>query len=471
MWLKPAATAVFGTLIALVGVSASAQLAVPQVAGSISVLMLSDLHFDPFRDPAQVTRLAAAPAEQWDRILNEPNSAAQPASYAALETACPSRGEDTALALLNATLTGAKAQAADVRFVTVSGDLLVHQFECRYRQTMKGDDDALAVFAEKTENYVIGRVEAQFPSAAVFVTLGNNDSGCGDYRMNLRDPFLAGTAGTVARGWKGAGDAETKKARQSYERGGYYSVALPGFSRTRLLILNQTYLSAKYANCAGEKTAEPAHEELAWLEDELQSAQRLGTKVWVLGHIPPGVNVYATIRHLRTMCTAAPEMFLESDALATALERHGDVIRLAIFGHTHTDELRVLGEVPVKLVASVSPIDGNTPSFTVAQVDPATATLNDYAVFTASNPSGPATAWTHEYSFRAAYGQQDFSAKTLRRLIATFRAEPNGPASAEYERDFFGGDGSPLPLVWEQYLCALNHSGSAAFHACMCPAP
>ncbi len=430
--------------------------------------MLSDLHFDPFRDPAKVSRLAQAPAEDWDRILNEPNSTIQPTSYAALETVCKARGEDTDIALLNATLAGVKAHAADARFVTVSGDLLAHQFECRYHETMKGKDDGLAHFAEETAKYVIRRVEAALPSAAIYVALGNNDSACGDYRMNLRDPFLAATSGAVTGAWKGANDAEMNQARESYLHGGYYGVSLPGMAKIRLLVLNTTYLSDKYANCAGDRTGEASHDEIAWLKAELEAARRQGLRVWVMGHIPPGIDVYSTLRHFKTMCSAAPEKFLETDALAAALEQGGDAVRLAIFGHTHTDELRVLGEVPVKLVGSVSPINGNTPSFTVAEVDPATATLEDYSVFTASNPSGVGATWAREYDFRTAYGQKEFSAKALRGLIANFRAEPSGPRSAEYERDFFGGDGSPLPLVWAQYVCALDHGGSSAFHQCMC---
>ena len=33
--------------------------------------MLSDLHFDPYRDPAKVPALRAAPVMQWTKILNE----------------------------------------------------------------------------------------------------------------------------------------------------------------------------------------------------------------------------------------------------------------------------------------------------------------------------------------------------------------------------------------------------------------
>ena len=462
---------VVAIVLALVcGGSARGQTEVRQAPETFPVLMLSDFHFDPFRDPAKVSALAAAPVEEWERILTEPKSAGQAASYAALEVACKPRGEDTDEALLDASLAGAKAQASGARFVTVGGDLLVHQFECRYHEIRKGKAEDLTGFAEKTASYVVRRVEAAFPAAAVYVALGNNDSGCGDYRMNVGDHFLAGTSQAVAGGWRGAGEAEARAARVSYEQGGYYAIPFPGVTRTRLLVLNTTYQSNKYTNCSGEKEGSAGRGEMAWLQGELERARGRGEFVWVLGHIPPGVDAYSTLRHLRTMCTAAPETFLATDAFAKTLEDHGDVVRLAIFGHTHTDELRVLGKVPIKLVGSVTPINGNTPSFTVGQVDPASAKLEDYAVYTASNTTGLGTAWTREYGFRAAYGAKDFSAASLHGLIATFRADPNGPASAEYERDFYGGEGSPLPLVWTQYVCALDHIAGPAFHDCLCPA-
>ena len=78
-------------------------------------------------------------------------------------------------------------------------------------------------------------------------------------------------------------------------------------------------------------------------------------------------------------------MFLSSEALPEVLADYGDVVQLAIFAHTHMDEVRLLNPaiadaahrpVAVKMVASISPIDGNNPSFTVATIDPVHAILD-----------------------------------------------------------------------------------------------
>ena len=74
-------------------------------------------------------------------------------------------------------------------------------------------------------------------------------------------------------------------------------------------------------------------------------------------------------------------MFLYSEKLAEVLAANSDVVKLAIFAHTHMDELRILKSengtqgavtepgVPVKMVSSISPINGNAPSFTIARVE------------------------------------------------------------------------------------------------------
>jgi sphingomyelin phosphodiesterase acid-like 3 len=172
---------------------------------------------------------------------------------------------------------------------------------------------------------------------------------------------------------------------------------------------------------------------------------------------------------------ADAEMFLSSDDLADTLANHADVVRLAIFGHTHMDELNLLqgkgAGVPIKVVASVSPVDGNTPSFTVGKVDPASAALMDYSVYEASNTSGLGTTWAKEYSFDQTYHEASFSAKALDNLIGRFRMDLAGTKkeSRDYQLHYFKGRTAPLPgPYWMGYVCTLNHSTAEGFKACLC---
>jgi sphingomyelin phosphodiesterase acid-like 3 len=161
--------------------------------------------------------------------------------------------------------------------------------------------------------------------------------------------------------------------------------------------------------------------------------------------------------------------------MAAALASHADVVRLAVFGHTHMDELHVLGskgsEVPLKVVASVSAVDGNTPSFTVGQVTPASAMLMDYTVYTASNSSGVGTTWAKEYNFAETYHEPSFSAKSLDDLIGRLRADTEGTSaeSKAYQTHFFKGHAAiQLGPLWEGYVCSIDRSTAEAFKSCVC---
>jgi sphingomyelin phosphodiesterase acid-like 3 len=202
-----------------------------------------------------------------------------------------------------------------------------------------------------------------------------------------------------------------------------------------------------------------------------------------MGHIPPGIDPYSTAIKLRNVCGGkSPEMFLSSDALPNLLAEFGDVIQLAIFAHTHMDEMRLLkpddqdaGEsqpgVAVKMVPSISPIDGNTPSFTVALIDSSTATLSDFQVFAASNKTGINAAWKEEYDYDKAYKQSDFSAASLAKLVAGFQADPDAAADASkaYLRNYYVRDRSlELRLFWPQYVCAVSAYNIDDYRNCRC---
>lgn len=203
-----------------------------------------------------------------------------------------------------------------------------------------------------------------------------------------------------------------------------------------------------------------------------------------MGHIPPGVNLFASAKKMSAICGGQkPAMFLTSEKMADLLASYGDVIQLAIFAHTHMDEVRLLLDdskspavrmpVPVKMVASISPIHGNNPSFTVAQIDPSTAALMDYRVYSSWNPTGDHANWNEEYDFTSAFHQPDFTSASISRLISNFATDPNGnsQASQNYIRDFSAGSSSPLlQMVWPAYVCTLANHTAQSFSACFCSA-
>ena len=464
--------------------------------GTFPAVMLSDLHFDPFHDPAKVPQLLKAPPEQWEAILKQPDSPTQTADFAAVQDACHAKQlTDSPYVLLRSALQAAKAQAPGAKFVTVSGDLIVHELDCRYRAALHldkatSDDQAVsAAFAEKATVFVMKQVEATFPRMPVYLALGNNDSRCNHNRLDVRDAYLKATGQAVIDGLVGVSAAERVLALSTYQSSGYYAVTMTApMQKTRLLVIDDTYMMSQYANCeADAKDRKGAEEQIEWLGKELDAARQQGQRVWIMGHVPPTVSPDKALTKMKALCAAGGttgiSTFLYSDELADTLENHADVVALALFGHTHMDELHLLqakdaakgSGVPVKVVSSVSPVDGNLPSVTVGRVSPASAQLVDYSVFVASNATGAATTWAKEYGFDETYHEPAFTAASLEDLIGRFHSDLPGasPEAQAYEQHFYKGGGLPalaLGQYWQGYVCSLDHPTAASFKACACQA-
>lgn len=445
--------------------------------------MISDIHFEPFWDPAKVARLNASPVADWKAILAAPETPGRAASFAAVQLHCGVRGVDTSLTSFESSLQAMRAHAARARFITVSGDLIAHDFSCKFAAALPhASHRDYESFVEKTIAFVVAELRGAFPGVPVYAALGNNDSDCGDYRLDEHSAFLAAEGRVFAADLPAA---DRKRAEETFSGGGNYTAELPAPIRdARIIVLDDLFLASGYKSCVGKSNPAPGAEQIAWLRSQLEAARQAGQHIWVMAHIPTGVNPYATARKMRDLCGGEdPVMFLSSDALAQTLAEFGDVIRLVIFAHTHMDEWRLLRPaqsgaakaadraIAVKMVGSVSPVDGNNPSFTVAEVDPKTAGLSDYQVIQASNQTGVDTQWSKEYDFDSAYSQKGFTAASVAGLINKFSDDPmaHSTASQEYLNNYYVRNASVvLKAFWPQYVCALDNDTGAAYRSCVC---
>jgi sphingomyelin phosphodiesterase acid-like 3 len=451
----------------------------------LPALLISDIHFDPLHDPGKEQRLLDAPVGQWASILSAPDMPGAADEFASLQKACHARGVDTPWPLLRSSLHAMRATNPRPAFIAVSGDLVAHEFTCRVTSgSAEQGPAAYAAFVVKTIAFVVARIRADFPGVPVYVALGNNDSGCGDYRMDPDSRFLKQVAAYVA---DGVPPADRREVLQQFPVGGYYTARMPpAIRRTNLIVLNDLFLSPNYRTCDAASDPAAWSAEFAWLQRQLAQARAKGDRVWVMGHIPPGVDAYATVRSFPNLCGGEqPDLFLRPDRLNNLLMRYTDVVRLAVFGHTHMDEMRLLApengdsktpaehSVAVKLVPSITPVHGNNPSFTVAEVDPVTAALLDYRVIEASNQTGVNTTWSQEYDFDRTYRQTAYSAVALRGLIAGFLQDPKArtAASQAYIRHYYKGSlAQVLAPFWPQYACSLRNTTARSYAACVCGA-
>jgi sphingomyelin phosphodiesterase acid-like 3 len=452
--------------------------------------MLSDIHFDPFHDPAKLSLLRAAPVTAWPAILDGPPSATQAADFSQIQSSCGARGVDTSAALLESSLAAASQQQPSPLFVTLSGDLMAHLFDCRFHTLAPHATEAdYTDFASKTVAFLSLQLHLAFPRSPIYIALGNNDSGCHDYAEDSNSAFLRADAQSIADDTNNP--ANRKAILAQFSAYGDYNVALPApIQHTRLLVLQDIFESKRFTGCNGAKNQSSAAAQIAWLRGQLTAARAAHEHAWIMTHIPPGIDAYSTFTNGRHICSGdTPEMFLSSEALADVITDFPDVLRLVVMAHTHMDEIRVFktphGDIPGKLVPSVSPINGNNPSFSVAEVDPATATLKDFTVFAASNPTtggdiwnNNATTWAKEYSFSEAYHLPDLSGASLAKLTDGFLADKSSDekTTRDYEHFYFIGDPglssklkvAAMHIVWPAYACSITSSHIADFHTCAC---
>lgn len=447
--------------------------------------MLSDLHFDPFRDPAKVPALQAAPVLQWSKILEDPESVAQATEYTKLQSACHARGVDSSWALLKSSLKAAHTQEPVPLFVTVSGDLLTHNFDCRLKTLVPGlTPEQASDFAAKTVAFLAQQLHATFGKTPVYLALGNNDSGCSNYHQSPGSAFVRSINASVAGEFSRPRDRAV--VLKAFSERGDYSVLLPrSMQGTRLIVMQDVYASPGFGTCGTvASTADPAQEQIQWLRKQLVAAKANHQKVWVMAHIPPGVDTFASFHRYiakpEAMCSGPePVRMMNSNDLASALTEFAGSVKLAVFAHTHMDEMKLLHSeqgvsVAAKLVPSISPVNGNTPAFIVARVNPRTAVMLDYTVYAASDTQ--ASSWREEYRYATAYRMPDYSADSVAQIASRLARDKTSTdeLSLIYQRWFFPGDDGSyargLKAIWPSYACAVQEDGGAAFHQCMCGA-
>jgi sphingomyelin phosphodiesterase acid-like 3 len=414
-------------------------------------LALSDVHFDPFADPAIVPKLIAAGADRWPAILASSRL-----------TAPAGAGSDTNYPLLDSTLKAASAASGreGYDFILLTGDLLRHDFEDEFAKYGGGDKAALSAFTAKTVEFVNRELERRFRDAPLIEALGNNDNDCGDYQPRPGAPFLAATAATLPAL---AGD---KQGLADFAAGGNYAFRHPRTPNHLFLVLDSVFWSPKYRDACGASGDAAGSAQLAWLEWQLFRARQRGETVSLVMHIPPGFNPYASTPE-------APVPFWTDvwrDRFLALAAAYAPVLVAGYSGHTHMDDFRILSgpsgpDLAIRITPSVTPFFLNNPSFSVMRYSLADARPTGYVNYVFQ--SG---AWQREYEFARTYGYDAYSAANLTALSGAIRS--GGGARAAYARFYTSGAKSPITDANVRvYSCAQTELLPGPFTACAAAPP
>lgn len=441
-------------------------------------LVISDIHFNPMGQlsKSQFQTLHDLPADQWGNFLIQ--LAPQPNGL----------GQDSNYALMTSALDAAQKRLPEPAFVLYPGDFLAHDWQATYDklapQTIAENPEAFRQFTNKALMVISAEFEKRFPRTPILATLGNDDSYCGDYWIQPGGSFLKAFAET----WRPRlGDPATQASfDETFPRLGAYRADLPGFAQDRLLVLNSVLWSGSYCcayhapgnqNCCecSNPGTQPGRELMAWFKQELAQAKLDGKRIWLLMHVPPGLDSY--VEEKSSGKSKAAEMWTDEfiTRYLALIDEYRDILHVSFTGHTHMDDYRIdqIDGEPVllhKISPAVSPIFGNNAAFQVFH------TADDSSLIThwechmlnlASLPKAPLPAWRQEYDSRRTYGLEEVTARSMTALLQKMRANPTEEHATAY-RQFYTVSASTistkdLPI----YLCTVLNSTFEAFTRCL----
>jgi sphingomyelin phosphodiesterase acid-like 3 len=441
----------------------------PEITGR--VLVMSDLHFDPMSDPRLVDQLAAVEPEQWSHVLDK-----------SVDHSLGRYGRDTNWQLLHSALGQMAETLPHPAFVLISGDFLAHNLRREFDAAASNHSDAAyRAFVRKTMQFLAQQLERAFPATTILPTLGNNDEECGDYELRPGGPFLADTLPMIHRLVGDAAGLDFDRLWQSY---GNYSALVGGI---RVLSVNTNFLSARYRNACGSADGDPGQATLAWLEAELAAAEAARERVWLLYHIPPGIDGYATLRQ-----GACPGKMIPmwrpayAEAFAALMREYSDVVAASFAGHTHMDDFRLLGDAGghygfALITPALSPIFGQNPAFRVLAYDEEgrivdQTTLGLANLTEASSVDNTPPQWRAEYTFSQYWNLPWVDVATLESLYSAITQVPGqrerwqtifAVSSPVYWAPF-SGQARQLAQALRAFHCASGNVGPTDYAQCYC---
>jgi len=424
--------------------------------GTGMFLLLSDLHFDPYADPAIMEQLGAKPL---------------PACQSPASGALAKFSSDSNYPLLKSTLdqvvATAKVNQFHYDYVIVTGDFLAHDFDTRYQQCVGGGDAAYRKFASHTIAFVDAMIRQALPGAPVFAALGNNDSDNGDYAES--SGFFLHTIGQDwSRTWRNLPKATRADALASFEREGNYALPHPSVPKNELIVLNSNLWVANNTQACSETDPDPGGQ-FQWLEGMLAKSRSAGGTATLIMHVLPGIDA------MRSSTGAPRGLWTDrcTQRLISELTNFRGVVREIYAGHIHRDDFRLLPDTEGKplctihVVPAVSPVYLNNPAFEVGWYGKDDGGLRDYAPQFLDLGNAQPT-WKTEYIFTQAYGFARPNLAALKELsTAIHEGNPLSGVGKKYVDYYAAGVGPFLtPANWLNYSCAQTEFTTLRFDVC-----
>jgi sphingomyelin phosphodiesterase acid-like 3 len=355
-------------------------------------LIVSDIHFSPLygslNDTALKRKLERSSFDEWKKYFR--SSAAQMVLDRTLLY------HDANYAVLQSALLNMKKKLPHPAFIIIAGDFIWH-----------GATPADSILKRKSIQFIAQLFKENFPGTTIIPAMGNNDTYGNDYAM--QDPkFLK----DFAAAWE---PNLTASSGDSLKANGYYTCKT---GNLKLIVINSSLVSN------GSKYPQAARTMFKWLKGSLAAAE--GKNVWVISHIPPGLNGFNNSKMWNGEYTKA---FVDD------IVKYAPEVKFMIASHTHFDDFRVVyntAKEPVsfmRIVPSVCSNHGNNPSFEVAEFNNATGRVisetNWYLNLATApkNESPEQVIWADVINLPAFFKLGEINAKSFSKLIDNIKGD------------------------------------------------
>jgi len=350
-------------------------------------------------------------------------------------------GEDTGEELFADTIAELRRVDPGAPVVIVAGDTTAHSMR---------SSRVTSTILEATR-----RLRAAFPKAQFVLALGNNDSTCGDYLTQRNGRFLR----DVGAAWRPLIARASPDFDRAFRQSGSYAVDLP--NRVTAVVVDDVPFSFRYRDACNGDGPNPVERALALVRRDARAAAARGRTVWVVTHLPPGVDAYSST-HLTRQLVTIP--FLRKDAqeaFLNALRDPANRISVLLAGHSHKFAFRDAAGVPALLAPSISPLMRNAPSFLLLDVG-ATGEIGDIVQYARGDDG-----WQRLDDTRS-LGMPAFSIAGVRDLDERIARDPL--LRERFARDYVA-DGSKEIVEgnWRGYWCAQATVEPGAYRSCISP--
>jgi len=288
------------------------------------------------------------------------------------------------------------------------------------------------------------------------LTMGNNDFYPRSSAYTPMGPWLA----KVARLWEPF--FPDKTAHDTFELHGSYAYRLPSPSQVTVLSFNTVLFTPEFSYYP---PSDPAEQDwlFAWLESQFAEARLSDRRIYLLGHVGPGNQVYQ-------MAMNWHEAYLTR--FTALICQHVDVLAATFYAHTHRDSFGVSpcpnsnAKTSYFIAPGVSPNSYTNPAFRLYTAE-LHGTVLDYTQYYAAlyDPSlqvqGNPPVWDEEYDFDVAYNESSVDTDVLSRLLARLRANPQLLA------EWFERSTVLLNVDKWKWLCSMAYPERDAFLRCL----